>query len=131
MRKEVALKNALRTLNEIRQLLQKYALARPTVRLSLKVLKAKNDKSNWIYAPAKNATVSDAALNIFGKDTTAQCFFVSFGSGDNTHAGMVESQDDVDILSSSNENPFHFEAFLPRSIAGEPMPYVCLQGDVA
>ncbi|KAI9780030.1 MAG: hypothetical protein M1816_003201 [Peltula sp. TS41687] len=99
VRKEVALKNASRTLNEVKQLLRKYALARPTVRLSLKVDKGKSDKYNWIYAPGKHATVADAALNIFGTIESQQ-------------------QHEVDILSSSdNENPFRFEAFLPRSSA--------------
>lgn len=127
----MALKNALGTLNEVKQLLQKYALARPTVRLSLKVLKAKNDKYNWIYAPPKNATVADAALSIFGKDTTAQCSFVSFCLDDNTLAGTVMSQTEVDI-SSSNENTFRFEALLPKSNAGEQGPNLirgCLKYD--
>lgn len=55
-------------------MLQAYALARPNIRFSLRVLKAKTVTGNFIYAPKAGASsVQDAALKIFGNNCTSQC----------------------------------------------------------
>ena len=51
VRRQVALKHTDQSLKRIKHILQSFAFARPHVRFSLKVLKAKNDKGNWMYAP--------------------------------------------------------------------------------
>ena len=64
----------------VKHLLQSYALARPSVRLSLRILNSKagrkNDSSDWIYAckpgPFNNA-VRDAAMQVIGRECTSQC----------------------------------------------------------
>ena len=53
--------------------MQAYAIARPTIRFRLHVLKAKNNRSDFIYAPKTNANVEDAALKVIGKDCALQC----------------------------------------------------------
>ncbi|KAL9579343.1 MAG: hypothetical protein Q9203_006735 [Teloschistes exilis] len=71
---KTALKDSAKQLTKIKRTLQAYALARPSARLALKVLKAKNDKDNWTYAPKHEASVSDAAVKIIGKKATDQCY---------------------------------------------------------
>lgn len=57
--------------------MQAYALARPAVRFSLRILKAKNDKGGWLYAPKADASVEDAAIKVVGKDCASQCAWYS------------------------------------------------------
>ena len=52
-------------------LLQDYAIAKPAVRITFKVLKAKNDKGNWSYVPKKNATTLDAAGQVYSRPLSA------------------------------------------------------------
>ncbi|KAI7361177.1 hypothetical protein KC354_g8279 [Hortaea werneckii] len=73
VRRQQALKNAEKVLKKTKQMLQAYAFARPNVRLSLKVLKAKNEKGNWVYAPKPNGSLEDAALKIVGSACVSQC----------------------------------------------------------
>ncbi|KAI7217344.1 hypothetical protein KC343_g5870 [Hortaea werneckii] len=73
VRRQQALKNAEKVLKKTKQMLQAYAFARPHVRLSLKVLKAKNEKDNWVYAPKPNGSLADAALKIVGSACVSQC----------------------------------------------------------
>ena len=70
-------KNAAKCLAKIRRLMQAYALARPSIRFRLRVLKAKNSNSDFSYAPRAHADVGDAILKIFGRDCAAQCDFTT------------------------------------------------------
>ncbi|KAI9883012.1 MAG: hypothetical protein M1823_005217 [Watsoniomyces obsoletus] len=110
VRKEEAVKHAARTLQRIKELLQSYAMARPRVRFSLKILGAKNEKGNWSYAPRRNADMSDAALAVIGKDAAGQC-------------SMYEMVEDMTTVTEGlggeelPEGPFKIEAFLPTPTA--------------
>jgi len=73
VRKQTAVKSAAKTLARVKSMLQAYALARPNVRFALKVLKAKNDKGNWTYVPAKGQPKEDAAFKVVGKECAGQC----------------------------------------------------------
>ena len=73
VRKQAALKHPAKWLAKIKRIIQAYALARPTVRFSLRVLKAKTDKSNFVYAPKPGANVEDAAFKVVGRDCASQC----------------------------------------------------------
>ena len=53
--------------------MQAYALARPAVRFSLRVLKAKSNQGDFIYAPKKESNVVDAVLKVIGKDCALHC----------------------------------------------------------
>jgi hypothetical protein len=94
VRKQLAIKGAAKCLAKIRRLLQAYALARPAVRFRLHVLKAKNDKVDFIYAPKSNANIEDAALKIIGKECALQCDWTALEA-----------------------NGFELHAFLPRPTA--------------
>jgi DNA mismatch repair ATPase MutL len=72
VRKDLAIKGAAKCLANTRRLLQAYALARPAVRFRLHILKAKNNKGDFVYAPKANANVQDAALKIVGKECALQ-----------------------------------------------------------
>lgn len=80
VRRQAAEKTSVKTQAKIKRLLQAYALARPNLRLSLKLLKARNDNANFKYP--KNTGVGNAriaafslsaAKNIVGKNVTDQC----------------------------------------------------------
>lgn len=74
VRKQTALKAATKTLAKIKRMLQAYALARPNIRFSLRVLKVKTVAGNFIYAPKAGASsVQDAALKMFGNTCTSRC----------------------------------------------------------
>ncbi|KAL9054584.1 MAG: hypothetical protein Q9162_004046 [Coniocarpon cinnabarinum] len=73
VRKQAAKKNAAKCLNKVKATLQAYAMARPSVRFSLKVLKSKNDKNNWTYAPKSNPSVEDATLKVVGNNCASRC----------------------------------------------------------
>jgi DNA mismatch repair protein MutL len=94
VRKQVALKATEKTLKKIKQILQCYAFARPHVRYSLRVLKAKSDRDNWVYAPKPGGNAEDAAFKIVGSACASQCTW-----------SVVE------------EHGFTVQAFLPRSDA--------------
>ncbi|SMR54501.1 unnamed protein product [Zymoseptoria tritici ST99CH_3D1] len=91
VRKQVALKNTDACLKKIKRMLQAYAFARPHVRISLKVLKAKNNKGDFVYAPKPNGNAEDAAFKIVGAACSSQC-----------------------IWSVLEERGFTLQAFLPR-----------------
>lgn len=108
----MCLKQASKSLQNIKETLQAYAVARPCIRFSLKVLGAKNDKANWSYAPKKNATMADAALCIFGRAVSSQCtpYPPLNGRGERSPP-LTMSHDE---LSESVETEFKIEAYLPR-----------------
>lgn len=75
VRRQVALRNVDICLKKIKKLLHSYAFARPQVRLSLQVLKAQNNKGDWIYAPKVNGNVEDAAYKIVGAQCALSCLW--------------------------------------------------------
>jgi hypothetical protein len=133
VRKETAIKQAPRTLVRIRELLQAYAIARPAVRFSLKVLGSKSDKGSWIYAPRpNNATLADAALSVAGKDAAAQCFRYSSSSSVSYPSSLPHAKStsgdgeaveggegDEEAQGETEKGGFVIEAFLPKPKAGE------------
>ncbi|CAH0001198.1 unnamed protein product [Clonostachys byssicola] len=74
IRKRYAIKESQKTLLKIKELLRAYALARPDIKLSFKVLN--DSKNGWDYAPSRTTTLQDAALQIFGRDLLNQCTYV-------------------------------------------------------
>ena len=80
--KQTALKKSAKWLAKIRNLMQAYALARPTIRFRLHVLKAKNNKHDFIFDPKTTANVEDAVLKIMGRDCALQCDWTAMASDD-------------------------------------------------
>jgi DNA mismatch repair protein MutL len=94
VRRQVALKHTEQCLKRVKHLLQSFAFARPHVRFALKVLKAKNDKGNWMYAPKAGGNAEDAAFKIVGAACASQCTW-----------SVIE------------QDGFTLQAFLPKSDA--------------
>lgn len=113
VRRQTALKASAKSIAKIRRLLHAYAYARPSLRLSLKVLKAKNDKSNWVYAPASGDTVLDAALKIGGSKLVDQCQWRVWKSSVNDNSSIA------DVETNENNGRFYkIEALLPSPTCG-------------
>jgi DNA mismatch repair protein MutL len=91
VRRQVALKHTEQCLKRVKHLLQSFAFARPHVRFALKVLKGKNDKGNWMYAPKAGGNAEDAAFKIVGAACASQCTW-----------SVIE------------QNGFTLQAFLPK-----------------
>ncbi|KAJ5520943.1 hypothetical protein N7463_001396 [Penicillium fimorum] len=104
VRRQTALKGAARNLTRIKKLLQAYAIAQPSKRLSLKVFKAKNESSNWTYAPSADASLSDAALKVAGIEVSSSCIVKRLSSRSTT-----ENQRE-----SSDQEEYEAIAFLPK-----------------
>ncbi|GKT39998.1 DNA mismatch repair protein MutL [Colletotrichum spaethianum] len=71
VRRQLTIKESKKSYGQIKELLHTYALVRPHIRLSLKILK--NKKISWSYAPSRGASVRDAVLQVFGSDLVSQC----------------------------------------------------------
>ena len=89
VRKQTALKTSDKTLGNLRKLLFGYAFARPDTHVSFKVLKSKDDKANWSYAPSQPAApLSEVASKIVGQHVSAQC-------GEHSKASHSEEDSDA------------------------------------
>lgn len=97
VRKQTALKQATKTLNNIKKLLFDYAFARPRVRFQFKVLKSGGDlKANWSFAPCSDpSNLNVLASKIVGKDVAAQCKQFAVTSDDGGYAinGLLFARD--------------------------------------
>lgn len=104
------MKTSAKSLKNIKRLLQTYAFTRPSVRFSLKVLKAKNDQGNWAYVPTGQPTASDVAVRIVGKRVVDQCQWKFWNSYSDENPSNPESK--------TNEASYKFEAILPTPCCG-------------
>jgi DNA mismatch repair ATPase MutL len=112
VRRQTAVKNSKKTLLRIRKMIQAYAMARPSTRLSLKIIKAKNDSGNWMYAPGKESTLIDAALKVAGRDVASSCITKEWPG---SHSNNCESSRDVDP-------DIKLAALLPNLGSGTSLP---------
>ncbi|EXJ73960.1 uncharacterized protein A1O5_02254 [Cladophialophora psammophila CBS 110553] len=118
VRKQTALKESMKTLHAIRSLLFSFAFARPEVRLSLKILKGKNDKINWTYAPASIASITEVATKIVGKDIVTECT-----------AHNISSEDcDVDLDNGWSINALLLSAAPGSANARNARQYISIDG---
>jgi hypothetical protein len=108
------LKASPKPISKIKTLLQAYAMARPAVRLSLRVLGGKSD-SGWSYPAKQGSLLADAVLLIAGAEVAAQC--VTKTATLNVYGGIEGNEDPVDGR-SANSQPIHISAMLPRADSG-------------
>ena len=112
VRHQSALKSASKTLSRIKALLQGYALARPSVRFALKILKVKNDKGNWSYVPRPPATTLSAAAQIHSKSLLDHVTVVNWPENQGTTASIQPQTND-------KSNPgVYIEILLPAATCG-------------
>ncbi|KAG9253671.1 histidine kinase-like ATPase, partial [Emericellopsis atlantica] len=74
VRKQQAIKESRKALARTRDLLLSYALARPHVKLNLKV--PGEPKQQWSYSPGPNPTAKHAVMQLLSKEVSAQCAVV-------------------------------------------------------
>lgn len=105
VRHQEASKHAAKWLAKIRRLMKAYALARPTIRFQLRVLKARSEKYNFNYAPKSGANVEDAAFKVVGTNCASQCEWTSLKSeGHELYAFLPKS--DAARTKIANEGTF-------------------------
>ena len=123
VRRQTAEKNSIKVLAKVKRLLQAYVFARPHLRFSLKVLKAKNDKGNWKYPKIAGIGISKskpsmfiAAKDIIGQKVTDQCqWFFTAWSSTGEH---IDSASDTLETGVSQNDTYTFETVLAKLECG-------------
>lgn len=112
VRHKRATSEATATILKIKGLLECYALARPQVKLSFKVI---GGKQWWSYVPSSGATLRDAVVQVMGREVAAQCMLRTspFPTSDNE----TGNPQDGSLLPTEQPSKFVFEAYLPASTA--------------
>ncbi|GAD96973.1 DNA mismatch repair protein [Paecilomyces variotii No. 5] len=105
VRRQTAIKSASKTITRIKKLLQAYAMAQPSKRISFRVLKSKNGNGNWTYAPKPNTALREAALLVAGSETANNCTVITWSSKE---VGEHETEHDT----TAN---YKLTAFLPKA----------------
>ncbi|KAL1961003.1 hypothetical protein VTO42DRAFT_4891 [Malbranchea cinnamomea] len=72
VRRKAMLKDSTKIIAKMKKVLCSYAVSRPSIRLSLKVLGTKVD-NNWVYPGKEGSCVLDAMLKLAGSDVSSQC----------------------------------------------------------
>ncbi|KAJ3555635.1 hypothetical protein NPX13_g10317 [Xylaria arbuscula] len=105
VRKQVAVKEAKKTLDQIQELIRSYIMARPQLRVSFKILQS--PAKAWSYSPSGDATVKEAVLQLFGVEVTSNCILKTFESSHTTT--RISSTRET---SKPSENNFVLEVYL-------------------
>ncbi|PHH70418.1 hypothetical protein CDD82_7151 [Ophiocordyceps australis] len=93
-----------KTLAQIHQLLKSYALARPYLRLSFKVVG--DTSQSWSYSPTASSSVKEAVLQIFGVQLARNCAHVATNPCPRESLVFKTDADPVSTLT--------FDAFIPK-----------------
>ncbi|KAI0176426.1 hypothetical protein GGR52DRAFT_361778 [Hypoxylon sp. FL1284] len=108
VRERMAVKNSAKTIDMIRELLRSYAMARPQLKLSFRVLPS--PKQGWSYSPKLGASIREAAIQLFGADIANQCSEMTFEIG-----GAVNEDSSLKEHNESPQNDSYvFEALIPK-----------------
>ncbi|KAG9238361.1 putative PMS1 protein like protein [Amylocarpus encephaloides] len=111
VRKQTALKTAPKTLTKTKELLQAYALARPSVRFGLKI--TKENKGSWSFSPRSNGGIKEAVSQVIGKDASAQCMMKSFVFPD-CQTNQDQNPEECTSLRRDPATQYQVDLFLPR-----------------
>ncbi|KAI1756621.1 hypothetical protein F4782DRAFT_274141 [Xylaria castorea] len=106
VRRQMATKETKKTLERIQELLRSYAMARPQLRLLFKILQTPTKA--WSYSPKRNATLSEAALQLFGIEVTSNCLLKTIQT---SHAG-TDSDSTAQSVTKPASDDFVLEVFL-------------------
>ena len=123
IRRQAAEKTTVKMLSKIKRMLQAYALARPYLRLSLKILKAKDRKGDWTFPKSGALSTSrldaslHAATDIFGKKLTSQCNVIS-SSWSSTGEQMDEATSEELRPNASRDEVYTLEATMAKRNCG-------------
>ncbi|CCU79006.1 DNA mismatch repair protein/mutL [Blumeria hordei DH14] len=113
VRKQTSIKDAVKTIANIKELLRAYSLARVHIRFCLKILKG--GKGNWSFSPRPNDGIKEAVSQIIGREVASQCMKKSLLFLDTEDLSLEESNvvDNVPL----DENRFFLDMFLPKQDA--------------
>ncbi|EAA34508.1 hypothetical protein GE21DRAFT_983 [Neurospora crassa] len=107
-----ATSEATATVLKVKGLLECYALARPQVKLSFKVL---GGKQSWSYVPTSGAALKDAVVQVMGRELAAQCMLqTSPFSVSDTETKIPQT---CNLPLAQQPSKFVFEAYLPTTTA--------------
>ncbi|KAI1310413.1 hypothetical protein F5Y03DRAFT_403406 [Xylaria venustula] len=106
VRQQMAVKEAKKTLDKIQHLLRSYIMARPQLKIICKVLQVPTKV--WSYSPKQNATVIEAALQLFGSEAASNCLLKTFQASCTSTPGDSSPQE----LSRRISADFMLEALL-------------------
>ncbi|KAK3488659.1 uncharacterized protein B0T23DRAFT_421551 [Neurospora hispaniola] len=112
VRHKRAISEATATVLKVKGLLECYALARPQVKLSFKVL---GGKQSWSYVPTSGAALKDAVVQVMGRELAAQCILQTspFPVSD-TETKIPPT---CSLPLAQQPSKFVFEAYLPTTTA--------------
>lgn len=102
VREQVITKISKKHIVDIKQLLRAYALARPNIRLSFKVIGG-GPKLSWSYSPPPDANVKEAVVQLFGTGVMSQCLLQT-----------VTSKMEFENKASQDGPEFAIEAVIPK-----------------
>ncbi|KAL3449068.1 hypothetical protein BJX65DRAFT_55446 [Aspergillus insuetus] len=118
VRRQTSIKDAKKTITKIRKIVQAYAMARPTTRLSFKLLKARIETSNWMYAPGRDATLREAAMQVVGIEMASMCLIKEWPEQTGGNSGFrlvgLLPRPGIDFAALNNKGQY-------ISIDGRPM----------
>ncbi|KAI1107895.1 hypothetical protein F4804DRAFT_296272 [Jackrogersella minutella] len=106
VREQVAIKDSAKSIDQISELLRSYAMARPQLRLSFRVLQS--PKQNKCYSPRPQASIKEAAVQLFGAEIASQCFQKTF----ETEGPTGEDNTSVKIKDPLLNGRYVFEGFI-------------------
>ncbi|CCD54915.1 hypothetical protein BofuT4_P162040.1 [Botrytis cinerea T4] len=118
VRKQTALKEAPKTIGKIQELIRRYALARLSVKLTLKIVKG--TKGAWSYSPRPNISIKDSVSLAVGREAALQCSEASMIFPEPPPDRENDTPEGAEIptgASPANDvatSHFRLEAFLPR-----------------
>ncbi|KAI9743095.1 MAG: hypothetical protein M1818_003390 [Claussenomyces sp. TS43310] len=120
VRKQHAMKEATKQLARIKELIQDYALARLSVKISLKVLKM--DKGSWTFFPRPNDGIREAVAQVIGRDGASQCIEKHAHREGSSHVALTTNDLTAKLFQSQGRQAslspgFVVQAFIPRSTA--------------
>ena len=132
VRKQAVEKVSMKMLAKVRRILQAYALAQPHLRLSLKILKAKDRKGDWTYPRSGALSASrleasfNAATDIFGKKLTSQCE-LKFSSWSSNGEQIDEATSERLGPSIVRDEVYTLEATMAKKDCGTDFPTVIMK----
>ena len=115
VRRQTVLKSSVKILTTIKKLLQSYAFARPHIRFSVKVLKSKDEKHNWMYGATSTATTKDVAAQVGGHRLASEC---EIETNVQSQEASEADKNEVDA-SMIGSTRFRVSALLPKVNAGK------------
>ena len=121
VRKQAAEKNPAKVLARIKRTLQAYVLARPHLRISLKILKAKDEKANWKYPTSLGhsklkTSPLNAAVDVVGKKITDQCQWSQLSWSD--LGELIDTPSKIHVVDPDEPCTYTFDAVLANPDCG-------------